>query len=167
ELFQIVDYNVDGVARDQANVENGGSIRGDNVAANSGLQNGGSDGVAHHGVPHGVGVGEEALGVFAAVGGVHDAHPLAGLLVFEGGEGFEIAADDGSEMDGRGVVADFVDGGGEVDDGVVLGGRGSVAALAGGGERDVHGNFFAGLESDVLDFAVFEDDLAAFVQGVT
>ncbi len=43
-----------------------------------------------------------------------------------------------------------------------------MATLASDRESDVYGNFFGGLQSDVLDLAVLpEDDLAALVDGET
>src|SRR5690348_3980244 len=50
-------------------------------------------------------------------------------------------------------------------DGIVGKRHGGVAGGARGGDGDVDGNFFSGLDADVLDFAVFYDDAAFFIQG--
>jgi len=48
EFFQVVDEDVDCVAGNQADIQNGMRLRGNYIAAKAGLEDGGSDGVAHH-----------------------------------------------------------------------------------------------------------------------
>ena len=93
-------------------------------------------------------------GVVVAIGCFERAHPFAGVFVFDLGEAFEIGAGDGVELDGGFIAADFRNGGGKMHDGIVGPRDGAVAGCAGGDHVDVDGNFFAGLDADILNFAV-------------
>src|SRR3984885_730757 len=80
------------VSREQADVDYTARFRGNHIRTNSSLQDGGRNSIAQHSVPQRAIIRDHLGGVFAAVGGVERAYPLAGFLVLQRSDGLKISA---------------------------------------------------------------------------
>ena len=164
---EFVQERADRIARQQPYIEICLGFRGDDIDAHARLQHRWRNRIAHHRVPQRIGVRENALGVLAAIGRIHHAHPLAGFLVLECRQAFKVAPRNRGKVNRRRVIADLGHRRGQVHHGIIFRGYGGVSGPALGNHGDIHGHFFIRLHGHMLHLAVFHHHLPAFVDGIT